>query len=209
MPWKTCDNWWNTAACRTAESLSKDQQIGNSSLINATDVNSCINGTITTLVNATKVITNCTSNVTQAVAKTTMPSEEYWDNYVLRITDDMGKIGEIRWQLLLTLILAWVLVYFCLWKGIKSSGKVVYFTATFPYFVLIILFFRGVTLPGSLEGVKFYVTPDFVKLGTAKVWADAATQIFYSLGIGFGSLIAFGSYNKFHNNVFRSVGMTE
>lgn len=198
VPWKTCNNWWNTPACRTAESLNENQGITNSSQLNST-INSCINGTITRLVNGSSVVANCTT----VEVKTTMPSEEYWDHYVLRITDDMSKMGDIRWQLLLTLILAWILVYFCLWKGIKSSGKVVYFTATFPYLVLIILFFRGVTLPGSWQGVKFYVTPDFEKLARAEVWAEAATQIFYSLGIGFGSLIAFGSYNKFHNNVFR------
>ncbi len=65
---------------------------------------------------------------------------------------------------------------------------------------MLILLIRGATLEGALKGVKYYLNPDFKKLGDATVWAQAATQICYSLGIGFGSLITFGSYNKFDNN---------
>ncbi len=45
-----------------------------------------------------------------------------------------------------------LIIFGCLFRGIKSSGKVVYFTAIFPYVVLIILLIRAVTLPGDLVG---------------------------------------------------------
>ena len=44
-----------------------------------------------------------------------------------------------------------------------------YFTATFPYVLLIVLFIRGVTLEGSLQGILFFIRPDFKALGQAKV----------------------------------------
>uniref|UniRef100_H3D0C9 Solute carrier family 6 member 12 n=1 Tax=Tetraodon nigroviridis TaxID=99883 RepID=H3D0C9_TETNG len=138
-------------------------------------------------------------------ANTNSPEEEFWINRVLRLSDEMSMTA-LHWDLALCLLLAWVMCYFCIWKGIKSTGKVVYFTATFPYLLLFIIFIRGVTLPGAGEGVRFYLTPDFSKLAdpnSPQVWADAGTQVFFSYAVCQGVLTSLGSYNKYNNNCYR------
>ena len=73
--------------------------------------------------------------------------------------NDLGNIGEIKWDTALCLLLSWTVVCLCLIKGIKSSGKVVYFSATFPYLLLITLMVYGLNLEGALDGVKRLFIP--------------------------------------------------
>ncbi|KFP98070.1 Sodium-dependent serotonin transporter, partial [Leptosomus discolor] len=94
------------------------------------------------------------------------PAEEFYTRKVLEIQKSRGlyDVGGIRWQLLLCLFLIFTIVYFSLWKGVKTSGKVVWVTATLPYIVLLVLLVRGATLPGAWRGVVFYLRPDWGKL---------------------------------------------
>lgn len=61
----------------------------------------------------------------------------------------------------------------------------------------------GVTLDGADYGMLWFINPQFSKLEGASVWADAASQVFYSLGIACGSLVTLASYSKFDNNCHR------
>ncbi|NXI82841.1 S620A protein, partial [Rhipidura dahli] len=81
--------------------------------------------------------------------------------------------------------------------------QVVYVTASLPYCVLIIYLIRGLTLHGAVNGLVYMFTPKLEQLSNPKAWISAATQIFFSLGLGFGSLIAFASYNEPSNNCER------
>ncbi len=45
-------------------------------------------------------------------------------NKVLNISSGLEEAGQFHWELILCLMAVWVLVYFCVWKGVKSTGKV-------------------------------------------------------------------------------------
>ncbi|XP_053297056.1 solute carrier family 6 member 11a [Pleuronectes platessa] len=128
---------------------------------------------------------------------------EFWQRRVLNISTGIETLGNIRWDLALCLLLAWIICYFCVWKGVRSTGKATYFTATFPLVMLVLLLLRGVTLPGALHGIKYYLYPNLARLADPQVWMDAGTQIFYSYAICLGCLTTFGSYNKYNNNCYR------
>ncbi|CAF3356088.1 unnamed protein product [Rotaria socialis] len=134
----------------------------------------------------------------------TLPPEEYFDNYVLRRSGSLDQLGSPNWALSLCLLLAWILVGLCIIQGIKSSGKVVYFTALFPYIVIFALIIRGVTLPGARAGITYYLKPNWSKIRELDVWIAAASQVTFSLSIAFGPLLGYASFNKFHANYLRA-----
>uniref|UniRef100_A0A4W3K0T4 Transporter n=1 Tax=Callorhinchus milii TaxID=7868 RepID=A0A4W3K0T4_CALMI len=178
LPWATCGHSWNSPEC--TEVFRHDQ---------------CHNGTV---INSPGFNFSC-----DELADKRSPIIEFWEKKVLRISGGIDQPGTINWQMLLCVLATWIIVYFCIWKGVKSTGKVVYFTAVFPYIVLIVLLAHGVSLPGALDGIIYYLKPDWSKLAEAQVWIDAGTQIFFSYAIGLGALTALGSYNRFHNNCYR------
>ncbi|XP_060579195.1 sodium-dependent neutral amino acid transporter B(0)AT3-like [Ruditapes philippinarum] len=149
----------------------------------------------------TRTVGNVT--VVEEECQISSPTTYFWYRETLNIAGDVADGGSMNWWIVVSLLVAWIIVFVCIFKGIASSGKVVYFTATFPYLVLVIFFFRGVTLDGFQHGVHHFFVPDFGRLVDPQVWLDAATQIFFSLGLAFGGLIAFASYMPVRNNCFK------
>lgn len=140
-----------------------------------------------------------------ATAEWTSPSQEFWENKVLRVTDGVEDLGSLNWGMVLCLIISWIISYFCVWKGVKQTGKVVYFTATFPLVMLMVLLIRGITLPNAWQGVYYYMVPDLDKMKNPNVWVEAGTQIFFSYALCKGQLISLGSYNKYNTNIYKDV----
>ncbi|XP_065578295.1 sodium-dependent dopamine transporter-like isoform X2 [Artemia franciscana] len=186
LPWTNCDNSWNTPNCVP--------------VLNSTN-------------QSVYWKSDSSDNLTADALLVNNGNSSAWEYFIRNIlelhkSDGIDNLGEIKWDMALSLLAVYLICYFSLWKGISTSGKVVWFTALFPYFVLLILLIRGITLPGSADGIAYYLYPNFTVLTKAEVWVDAASQVFFSLGPGFGVLLAFASYNKFHNNVYKDAIIT-
>ncbi|XP_069845463.1 sodium-dependent neutral amino acid transporter B(0)AT2 [Dipodomys merriami] len=124
----------------------------------------------------------------------------YWYREALNISSSISESGGLNWRMAVCLLVAWTLVCLAMIKGIQSSGKIMYFSSLFPYVVLICFLIRALLLNGSTDGIRHMFTPKLEIMLEPKVWREAATQVFFALGLGFGGVIAFSSYNKRDNN---------
>ncbi|KAL1501998.1 hypothetical protein ABEB36_007213 [Hypothenemus hampei] len=181
LPWMHCNNTWNTEQCWE---MRNPNETNNKSF-------------------------SIPFNETRKNTKHT-PAFEFFHRAVLEMqwSDGLHDMGYPKWQLVICLIMIYCLLYVSLFKGVKSSGKVVWVTATMPYVVLTILLARGLVLPGALGGISYYLKPELSKLKETQVWVDAAVQIFFSVGAGFGVHLSYASYNTFHNNCYRDCIIT-
>lgn len=116
-------------------------------------------------------------------------------------SNGLWDLNSINIELIGCLFASWALVYLSIVKGITSLGKVAYFTAIFPYVVLITLLAVSMTQDGAIDGILYFLRPDFGKLLDPIVWYRAVEQSFFSLAVCFGSLVMYSSYNNFNNNV--------
>ncbi|CAF1517276.1 unnamed protein product [Adineta ricciae] len=142
-------------------------------------------------------ILNITSNTSASSA------DEYFERRMLKshLSPSINSLGSLQWELVGCSMLVFLLIYLSIFKGVKTAGKAIWFTALVPYFVLIILLFRSLTLDGIFEGLKYYVAPSFERLSEYSVWQAAAVQIFFSLGPGFGVLLSYASFTDKHDSV--------
>ncbi|XP_067649642.1 sodium- and chloride-dependent creatine transporter 1-like isoform X2 [Haliotis asinina] len=173
LPWDNCDNAWNTPTCISNRIYFK----------NATGAHS----NITDQVNA--------SGLTAA--------EEFWKINVLGATDGLENLGSIRWHLAGCLAVTYVILFLWIFQGIKVSGKLVYVTVFIPFILVTVFLIRGCLLPGSFEGMHYYIFPKFEKLTDPYMWVQSCSFSLYTMGIGMGCIITMSGHNRMENNCFR------
>ena len=116
----------------------------------ATSIGANVSNTQISLVSTTEALTECEKS---------SETQYFWYRQTLDISSSIEEPESVRWWMFLCLLGSWILIYLIIMKGIESSGKVVYFTALFPYVVLTIFFIRGITLKGAGAGLAHMFYP--------------------------------------------------
>ncbi len=111
----------------------------------------------------------------------------------------LGKIeapalGNIRWNIFWPLVVTWLVMYLCIFKGVRLVGRIVWLTVPLPWLMLLILAVRGLTLEGSMQGLAYYLDPVWSELAKPVTWRYAFGQVFFSLSLAFGVMITYASF---------------
>lgn len=99
---------------------------------------------------------------------------------------------------LVSITIGGYIVYKGIAGGIEKASKIM---IPMLFVLLIIAVIRALTLPGSIEGVKYLFTPDFADLTQPKIWLEAFTQSAWSTGAGWGFIITYSVYTKEKSDV--------
>ncbi|MFH1771859.1 MAG: sodium-dependent transporter [Candidatus Omnitrophota bacterium] len=123
------------------------------------------------------------------------PDTFFWKKYLM-VSSGPFEIGDLRTPVVISLLFVWgfnwLIVFKGVQKGLERANKI--FMPLLFILTSVIVFWSVFSLPGAIEGIKVYLRPDFSRLSDMKVWVDAFSQIFFTLSLGFGIMIAYASY---------------
>lgn len=120
----------------------------------------------------------------------------FFGNYVNDISDNL-------WFSLGFMVLTALIVSQGIQKGIEAANKIMMPSL---YLILIGLIIYSLTLPNAMAGVRFYLIPDFNELSIQTVF-EGLKQAFFSLSLGMGALITYGSYLPRNENITKSAAI--
>ncbi len=121
------------------------------------------------------------------------PDMDFAELFYTTIGVDIGEGPNIITPII------WHLVFMGLTVGIIAGGVVrgiqrwVKILMPVLFILLLVLVIRAVTLPGAGAGLEFYLSPDFGEV-TGRTFLDAIAQSFFTLSLGMGAILTYGSY---------------
>ncbi len=104
------------------------------------------------------------------------------------------ELGRLQTHIVAALAITWAAMYLCIFRGVRLVGKIVMWTVPLPWLMLLILTIRGLTLDGAIQGLEYYLEPNWSKLADPTTWRWAFGQMFFSMSLAFGIMITYASF---------------
>jgi NSS family neurotransmitter:Na+ symporter len=129
----------------------------------------------------------------------------YFFGQFLAVSDGVWEIGGANPRIVLAVAAIWFICWLITSRGLqKGIERAVKIMMPVLFLMTVVIVFWALSLDGASDGVALYTTPDFSKIANIKVWISAYGQIFFSLSLGFGIMIAYSAYLPKGTNVFRN-----
>ncbi len=119
--------------------------------------------------------------------------EGFFYDRAVGITAGPGDLGGLNMGVAFWLIMTWACIYLIIIKGIERVEKVVMITVPLPVVLLFVLAARSLSLEGAGVGMEYFLTPNMEALADPNVWLAAFAQIFFTLSLATGVMIAYTS----------------
>ncbi|XP_077546418.1 sodium- and chloride-dependent glycine transporter 1-like isoform X1 [Haemaphysalis longicornis] len=138
------------------------------------------------------------------IAGSLSSQEYYFEKKVLNLSPNVFDLGTLQPGLLASEAVCWFLIFFAIWSGPRSLGKISTTIVCAAFALLSVMCADAMVLSGSQRGLLTCLKPDLWKLLQIQTWHVASSQLFYSMSLSLGSVTCFASYNDFQANIFRN-----
>lgn len=135
--------------------------------------------------------------------------DSYFFKTFLEVSSGPSEIGDVKFPILAGLVVIWFINWAILYRGVQRGVELankIFMPLLFALTAILVLW--SLTLDGAMTGIKAYLTPDFSKISKPQVWIDAYSQIFFTLSLGFGIMIAYASYLPSKTNITKNALLT-
>lgn len=133
-------------------------------------------------------------------------SKSFFLNDFLKTTEDVSSFGPMSIPVLLATICVCILTYFVMVRNIRDGiEKICTFFMPLLAFIMTAFAITSLFLPGGIDALKYYLTPDFSKITSPALWRDVFGQLFFSLSLGLGIIVGYSRHTDKKTDVAKAM----
>lgn len=131
--------------------------------------------------------------------------DTFFTNVILNNVDGFSGLFSFSIYVVIALLIIWFIVWYITHQDInKGLGKANKILIPLLFVTMIFIVFYSFTLPGAMNGISIYLTPQWNTIGDLNIWLAAFGQIFFSLNLGLTIVIAYASYLREDVDIIKS-----